>query len=255
MRGPPVLSALNVDALLQPRPPQTQPLAHVNERGGPWDAVELDPAFHPSLQTTLPITLVYIRDIQLGWLPYLLIAESALLQRAGAPRGLGVYALTRFRGPREAGANNGDAIGHYGGLVLASAASQRQANEEAQTFVQQGRQYLLTMRVRGSPGWHVVDGEQQPTLPPLYRVNDPRGTPFAPRCTVSEFGLFRAARDISPLDWTRPLSQQTASELSFDYGKPYWDTHTMLGSAELPLDVGVSGMDRLFAKLGLSFKG
>ena len=251
MRSPPALSALNIDALLQPQP-QTQPLTHVGERGGPWDAVELDPAFHPSLQTTLPLTLVYIRDIQLGWLPYLLIAESALLQRAGAPRGLGVYALTRFRGPREAGANTGDVIGHYGGRVLASAASERQANEEAQTFVRQGRQYLLTMRVRGSPGWYVVDGEQQPVLPHLHRVNDSRGTPFAPRCTVSEFGLFRAARDISPLDWTRPLKEQTASELSFDYGQPYWDSHSRLGSAEMPLDVAVSAVDRLFAKLGLS---
>ena len=198
------------------------------------------------------MTIVYIRDAALGWLPYLLIAESALLSRAGASRGLGVYALKRFRGPREPDSKNGEVIGHYGGAVLASAPSQQEANRQAQTFVRQGRQYLLTMRVQGHLGWHVVDGEQQSVLPLLHRVNDPRGTPLAPRCIVSEFGLFRAARDIPPLDWTRPLSEQVASELSFEYGDEYWQTHDILGTANLPLDMGLSTVDTLFAKLGLN---
>ena len=98
----------------------------------------------------------------------------------------------------------------------------------------------------------MVDGAQQSVLPLLHRVNDPRGTPLAPRCTVSEFGLFRAARDIPPLDWTRPLSEQAASELSFEYGDEYWGTHDMLGTADLPLDVGLSAVDTSFSKLGLN---
>ena len=229
------------------------PPTHVGERGGPWDSVALNPAFHPALHTTLPMTIVYVRDAALGWLPYLLVAESALLRRASAASsGLGVYALRRFRGPREPDSNNGEVIGHYGGTVLASAPSQQDANRQAQSFVRQGRQYLLTMRVQGHLGWHVVDGEQQSVLPLLHRVNDPRGTPLAPRCTVSEYGLFRAARDIPPLDWTRPLSEQVASELSFEYGDQYWQTHDMLGTVDLPLDVGLSMVDALFAELGLS---
>ena len=108
------------------------------------------------------------------------------------------------------------------------------------------------MRVQGHTGWHVVDGEQQSVLPLLHRVNDPRGTQFVARCTVSEYGMFRAARDIPPLDWTRPLSEQAASELSFEYGDEYWETHDMLGTADLPLDVGLSMVDALFAELGLS---
>ena len=222
----------------QPSRPPVPPPAHVGERGGPWDSVSLDPAFHPALQTVLPMVIVYIRDGTLGWLPHLLIAESALLRRAGAPRGLGVYALKRFRGPREPGGNNGDEIGHYGGKVIASAPTQKDANKLAQSFVQQGHQYLMALRVQGHVGWHVVDGEERSVMPSLYRVNDPRGTPFATRCTVSEFGLFRAARDIPPLDWTRPLSEQAASELSFEYGAEYWDSHDLLGSADLPLTVG-----------------
>ena len=248
----PHLSKLDTRAVLQPPPPAAPPPTHVGERGGPWDSIALDPSFHPALHTTLPMTIVYIRDAALGWMPYLLVAESALLSRAGGPRGLGVYALKRFRGPREPDANNGDVIGHYGGTVLASAPSQQEANRQAQTFVLQGRQYLLTIRVQGHTGWHVVDGEQQSVLPLLHRVNDSRGAPLSPRCTVSEYGLFRAARDIPPLDWTRPLHEQATSELSFEYGDEYWQTHDMLGTADLPLDVGLSAVDALFANLGLS---
>ena len=97
-----------------------------------------------------------------------------------------------------------------------------------------------------------MDGEQQSVLPLLHCVNDPRGTPLTPRCIVSDYGLFRAARDIPPLDWTRPLSEQAASELSFEYGDEYWETQDMLGTADLPLDVGLSAVDALFARISLS---
>ena len=183
----PALSELSIDTLLQPQHHAQPPPTHVPERGGPWDSVALDPTFYPSLQTTLlPMTIIYRRSPSLGWLPHLLVAESALLHRAGAPRGLGVYALTRFRGPREVGANDGDDIGYYGGAVVASAPTQQGADERAQSLVRQGRQSLLTMRVRGHAGWLVVNGEQQPVLPMLHRMNDPRGTAFAPRCIISE---------------------------------------------------------------------
>ena len=77
---------------------RSSPITQVRERGGPWDSVALNPAFHPALQTALPLTIVYRRDAALGWLPHLLVAESTLLSRVGGPRGLGVYALKRFRG-------------------------------------------------------------------------------------------------------------------------------------------------------------
>lgn len=60
-----------------------------------------------------------------------------------------------------------------------------------------------------------------------------------PRCIVSEFGAFRAARDIPALDWTRPLHQQATCELSIDYGEGYWQAHRLIGSARTPLDVGI----------------
>ena len=197
----------------------------------------LDPNYHPSLQTTLPLTIIYQHYACSGWSPYLLVAESALLSKARAPPALGVYALTRFRGPR-GDDGLGDAIGHYGGAIVASAPKREEAEVAAQGLVRQGRSYLLTMRLQGHRGWHVVDGEMQAVMPYLHRVNDPRGTQLLPRCTVSEFGLFRAARDIPSLDWTRPLREQASSELSFDYGVRYWEIHDRLGSSpDMPLEV------------------
>ena len=37
-----------------------------------------------------------------------------------------------------------------------------------------------------------------------------------------------------------------------EYGGGYWETHNMLGSAALPLDVGTSAVDSLLANLSLS---
>lgn len=215
----------------------------------------LDPAFFPALQTALPMTVVYIRHRDDGWVPHVLIAESALLRRARAPPGLGVYALRRFKGPRElttprARRIEGDAIGSYGGAVVRHAPTQQQADAAANELVRDGSEYLLTMRLPHHAGWFVVDGAQQPVLPLMHRVNDSRGTPLLPRCTVSEYGLFRAARDIPALDWTRPLRDQAVSELSFDYSDDYWRARVgTAGSATMgaPLDVGdvASLLDRL----------
>ena len=211
---------------LPPPPPPPPPPAVVPERGGPWLAMELDPAAFPALQTTLPLTVVYKRESG-GDVPHLLVAESALLRRAKAAPGLGVYALRRFKGPRELSGRRveGDEIGHYGGKVVAAAPTQREANEAATQLAAQGSGYLLTMRLQGHLGWFVVDGIQEPVLPFLHRANDPRGTTLQPRCVVSEYGRYRADRDIPALDWTRPLRGQVVSEITWQYGESYWSIH------------------------------
>ena len=214
----------------------------ITERGGPWDAVELRSERFPALQTSLPMVIVY-KHHGGDWEPHVLIAESAILQRAGAPRGLGVYALRRFRGPREVKSalggkrEPGDEIGWYGGAIVGTAPTQAQAEERANVLARKGRQSLLAMRVADRNGWVVVDGEEAPVRPFLHKVNDPRGTRLDARCEVSEFGRFRAARDIPALEWTRPFQHQIASELSFDYGSAYWGLHQQLGSSDVPLVV------------------
>ena len=52
-----------------------------------WDAVELRSERFPALQTSLPMVIVY-KHHGGDWEPHVLIAESAILQRAGAPHGL-----------------------------------------------------------------------------------------------------------------------------------------------------------------------
>ena len=216
------------------------PLTNVEERGGPWDSAPLDPNNFPALKTTMPMIVVFRKE-QDGWKLHLLIAESALLHRAGAAPGLGVYPIRKFRGSHALVSGKevaGDVIGHYGGTVVAAAPTQRQADASCNQLVLQGSTYLLTMRVAGHTGWCVVDGSRQPVLPLLHRVNDSRGTPLLPRCLVSETGLFTAARDIPAVDMTKPLRNQAISELSFDYGASYWSVHEQLGTDALPLDVG-----------------
>ena len=73
--------------------------------------------------------------------------------------------------------------------------------------------------------------------PLLNKVNDPRGSQLAPRCEVSEFGCFRAAREIPLIDLSRSLWQQAGSELSFDYWEAYWNAHELLGTSQMPLEV------------------
>lgn len=236
-----------------PLPPPPSPPNHVGEQGGPWDSVSLDPAFFPALQTTLPMTAVYIKHRVDGWTQHVLIAESALLRRAGAPTGLGVYALRRFKGPRELTTPRmhrveGDTIGSYGGTVVSNAPTRREAVAAANKLMQQRCDYMLSIRIPHRRGWFVVDGSQHPVMPFMHRVNDSRGTPLLPRCSVSEYGLFRAARDIPALDWTRPLRDQAVSELSFDYCEDYWRTHVGThGSTTTLLEVGsvISSLDQL----------
>ena len=215
------------------------PLTRVEERGGPWDSFTLEPASLPALRSNLPITVVY-KKVQGAWQQHLLIAESALLRRAGAKPGLGVYALHPFRGPKSLQGSKerlGEEIGHLGGAVVASAPTQRDAMEQVAKLALQGFQFLFPVRVFGKTGWHVVNGEAQPVLPFLYRVNDVRGTQFLPKCRVSETGAFSALRDIPALDLSKPLFDQAGSELSFDYGNLYWSVHSKLGTAELQLHI------------------
>lgn len=231
------LSVLSIGSMVDEPSAAPTPPTHVPERGGwSWRAEAVEPSMYPQLQTAMPMTIMYRRQHgEETEVPHLLVAESALLRRAKAPSGLGVYALRRLKGPREPTTSRvrrveGDQIGYYGGRVVASAPTQWEADAASQALVAQDARYLLTLRLKGHPGWLVVDGSDLPMLPSLHCVNDPHGTTLLPRCVVNDYGLFRAARDIPALDWTRPLHNQVVSELSFDYGDGYWHVHASSSS-------------------------
>ena len=76
--------------------------------------------------------------------------------------------------------------------------------------------------------------------PSLQYANDPRGTAYSANVDVSEFGYMRAtsSRGVPPFDLTQPLQANVQSELRFEYGDDFWRLIDLLGSEEVPLEVG-----------------
>ena len=150
-RGMPSLPflSLRLDPNVGVNGPNPPPPTRVDERGGPWDSFTMDADSLPLLQSSLPLTIIY-RKVNGAWLQHLLIAESALLRRAGAKPGFGVYALRPFRGPKSLQGSKerpGEEIGHYGGAVVASAPTQSEAMTQATSLALRGFQYLLPLRI------------------------------------------------------------------------------------------------------------
>ena len=224
---------LNASLMLRPlnTPPPLAPTPTVfeNDISRQWSAEEALPEQFPGLELTQPCTIVY-EHIGHKRVPSLLIAPSTILQKVGAPAGLGVYALRRYRGPHEGKGPSGkgltrriegELIGRYSGTEVARAPTLEQARAKA--YASPGpRNYWLEILDTSSDEWVVVDGNKGAALPHLHRVNDPIGTRLAPRCTMTRTGYLRACRDIPALDFTRPLHNQVTSELSFEYGNHYW---------------------------------
>lgn len=206
------------------------------ESHGEWDSFTHPANYYPALQSRLPITVVF-KKVDQKWQEHLLIAESALLRLAGAKPGFGAYALRDFHGPRERGGalQGGEEIGSLGGTIVAWAPTRNEASAQATALAKRGSAFLVPMLIRGHPGWHVVNGQDNPVLPFLYRVNDPKGTRLTARSILSEFGKLTATRLIKGLDRNKSIMDQASSELSMDYGEKYWDIHSTLGTEAMPI--------------------
>ena len=198
--------------------------------GTRYEVRDVDPADFPELQAE-SLQLICRFDAQEdGFVPHLVAASpSALLEKAGAPAGPGVFAAAPFRGPRTVVSTDasrrepGSLLGHFGGRIVARAGSERAAEEACHDLVlNEGRRHLLVLQPPDATGFVVVDGNELSVLPSLQLVNDCRNTSFRPRCAVGKSGAFHAIRDIPALDFSRPLSTQAASELSIEYGDGYW---------------------------------
>lgn len=191
------------------------------------------------------------RNINGQWVEWLLVAESALLRQVKGleekHKGLGVYALRHFKPSTTSKADSSygreltkaDEIGYYGGRVLFTATTKDEldawrSSEKGQKLLK-GRRHLLPMRLQLKTSRQtvlaLVDGAARSRPPYLHLVNDPRGSQSTgANCRVNAQGLFLAAREIKPMDLSKALDKNWASELSFDYANSsetdasgYWD--------------------------------
>ena len=193
-------------------------LTHIAERGGPWRCDVWQPRECPGLEVDEAIRVIS-QQVRGEWQQRYVVGPSSLLRKAGAS-GMGLFTIDRLRKRTELEKGKvrpPDVVGWYGGKVVARADTQHEAIEMAQELVREGRCYLLVMQVAGYPGQFVVDGADESVLPGCHYINTTKGTGTSPRLVCSPFGKLYAVQDVPALDWHKPLAEQVASELSFDY--------------------------------------
>lgn len=194
-----------------------------------WDVVNLHWEHGPS-----PVQCVF-RKGRGGWEPWVIVAESALMNRVGK-RGLGLYAARRFR--------RDEFVGRYGGSVIKAFANRGEAlaSPECMRLVRRGRDKLITRRVSQGSGIELVDGEGgQP--PFLHRTNDPRGSGLRSNVELTPGGWLKVIqREVPAFDIDANLDANIRSEIRFSYGDDYWRIMERLGNtADLPLEVDSDG--------------
>jgi hypothetical protein len=176
-----------------------------------------------------------------GWVAWLLVAQSAALKRVGI-RGLGLYPMQRFRGPRQTlfGRAPGDTIGEYTGEVLLHTSDTE--GDEARAAIEQlarrGHTKMLIIQ-RPSGGFDVVNGQGDP---PMWRMNDARSIPAASNnVRFTKTGAAQALVTLQPvpsLAQVQRLSELARFELLCGYGSAYWALQNNIGSASAPVEIG-----------------
>ena len=184
-----------------------------------WDAVPVRWENGPSGYQEA--TVVYHRTPNTRWQPWVVVAESAVLNSLGF-KGQGLYAAKAFK--------KDDVIGRYDGQVVGVFESRADALESDVTkrLVRMQRDKLITRNRKGG-GVELVDGHTQGP-PFLAKVNDPRGTNMRPNVFISPFGYMCVLQARIPaFDFDLGLEANRASELRFSYGDEYWRMMSQLG--------------------------
>lgn len=174
-----------------------------------------------------PIQCVFRRGRR-GWEPWVVVAESAIMRRAGKT-GLGLYAARSFRRDEYVGRYDGKIVGEYATRdeALASTACKR--------LVRRGKDKLITRRRREGPGVELVDGADGPP-PFLHRINDPRGSGKRSNVDLTPGGWIRIRqRRVPAFDIDRGVDDNIDAELRFSYGDDYWNLISHVGGAQLPV--------------------
>ena len=186
-------------------------------RDAAWDVAELQWAHGES-----PISCVF-RRVRNGWEPWIIVAESAIMRRAGV-RGLGLYAARTFR--------KDDYVGRYDGHVVGVFASREAAlaSPACRRLVMQGHDKLITRRPTRGSGVELVDGVSGGP-PFLHRMNDPRGTSVYANVELTPGGWVQVVqRSVSPFDLNKGVDANIRAELRLSYGEEYWAVISRLGT-------------------------
>jgi hypothetical protein len=195
------------------------PTSQAALRGSEWDTVTVAYGHGPS-----PVTYVYRREGSTGWEPWLVVAESAIMERLGR-RGNGLYAARAFANGSYLGRYSGELIGHYG--------TRQEALEAPETrrLAQRGRDKLVVIRSAQGRGFDLIDGDRAGP-PHLEMANDPRGTRLGANVNLTDAGWMRveSSRGVPPFDLSRSLQDNIRSELRWEYGEDYWALHEQLGN-------------------------
>ena len=162
------------------------------------------------------------RRVQGGWEPWVIVAQSAIMQRVGR-RGLGLYAARSFK--------QNDFLGRYDGSVKGTFANRDAALASAacRKLVQKGHDKLITRNLHHG-GVELVDGETGGP-PFLHRMNDPRGTQMKANVHLTPGGWVRVAQlRVPAFDLQQGLDANIKAELRLEYGKEYWKMMDGLGT-------------------------
>lgn len=193
-----------------------------------WDVANLHWEAGPREKKTVRCVF---RRIAGGWEPWVIEAESALLQRVGS-HGLGLYTARTLKFQ--------DVIGRYDGQVVGTFANRDAAlaSPQCASLVRHGADKLITRRPRQGPGVELVDGATSgpPFLP---RINDPRGTRLQPNVELTPGGWARVTqRRVPAFDLAANIEANIGAELRLSYGDEYWDLVRRIGgSTEYALEV------------------
>lgn len=153
------------------------------------------------------------------WVPWVIVAPSAIMHKT-APymQGLGLYAAKPFWQRSE-----DRFIGRHSGRVVGTYATMQDAlqSKVAVKLVNSNRNSIVAVQA-GSAGIKLVDGEDRPSPPYVFRINDPRGTRLRPNVMCTPGGWIRLATSVPAFDIHASAAQNIRSELRYDYGEHYW---------------------------------
>lgn len=193
-------------------------------RESDWDIVDVS-------YRNRTIKYIYRREQGKLWVPWLVLAPSAALERVGKS-GLGVYVAKHTRKDTVLGRYEGRRCAHY------DTREEAMSSREAQRLVRRGGDKVVALRSRDGAGYDVVDGSTAQDAPPcIPYVNDRRGTRCMPNCVLTEHGYLKVIRASMPaFNLNATIADNNDSECRIDYGKFYWDLIDMIGSEDAPLE-------------------